>query len=150
MLTRTRHASGIFCCGTTAGYAHRSSVVRPDSRAGALGGSSARTPRKMGSVRNLLGSVRNLLADTTQLDDAMQPPHFTCSVCLVGHIMLHLDETRVLSDVVKSTWASHHAIPCTLFPQGCNAGAMKHKDIKACLVDNDEKETLEDYRKRTI
>ena len=44
-------------------------------------------------------------------------------------------------------WHTHFSIPCSLYPQACNDAAVPHNSIKRCLINADERETLEDYIK---
>jgi hypothetical protein len=41
---------------------------------------------------------------------------YDADVCYT--VMLHLNPNRVLGESVFSTWATHHVVPCSVFPQG--------------------------------
>ena len=59
-----------------------------------------------------------------------QPPHFTCSNCLAGHV-------RSCIDTGEGVWHTKHTIPCSLYGwkrvnalQACNDIALSHEKIK--------------------
>ena len=61
------------------------------------------------------GSAHLLNDDGGQESEEAQPPHFTCSSCLTGHIMNMIEE--------NGHWHTHHAIPCSVSRVNCDTVA---------------------------
>ena len=83
-------------------------------------------------------NAADVLIDYDDHESEAKPPHFTCSACLTGHLLLTIE--------AGGLWDKNHCIFCPLFPHSCNdPNGLPHRRIKTCLWNAGELEVLKDY-----
>ena len=70
-----------------------------------------------------------------------EPPHFTCSECLETHVRACCAHDGDFQEIDGSPAGN---IPCSLFPGGCNDGALPEGALMAALADKGQ--VIEMYR----